>query len=593
MIDFRLYRIAWLPALVAFVTMMFALEGIPAPLEPQLTPAAFDDGRAEANARRILALADERAPGGEGDAAAADLVLERFEAIEAGTTGQQVFEAEVDGEERELRNVTLSLPGESDRVVLVTAPRDSGSGPGAASSAAATAALLELAQVLGATDHNKAFVVVSTDASTEGAAGIERFLGSFADRDLIEAAIVLTQPGSGSPTRPYVLRHSTDDRSTSMQLVRTAEETVTVQTTRRHAPPRLFAGLARLAMPVAAGEQGVLISEGVDAVGLSSAGERPLDPADDQPQDLDPEVLAQFGGAALGIVLAIDAWIPPIEHGPDAYVEFSGSLVPGWSIAMLALALIAPAAVAAVDGVARAARRRAGTIRSLSWSVALALPLLATLVVLYLLSVAGVVADAPYPFDPARFDFGPDEALVLVLLAVVAIAGYALGGLTRPPRRARRDALVPALGATAVLGGTATWLANPYLALLLVPAVHVWLLAGRERPPSRPLLVAAGLGAVLPVLLAMRISIEAVGAGVWDCVLMVTDGHISAAALVAGCPLAGSLVGLLLLAWRPGTDWTNPLGARPQRARGPRGSGSDEFPMDPNRRAVDDAHGRR
>jgi hypothetical protein len=580
MIDFRLYRLAWLPALAAFVMVMFSLEGIPEPLDPQLTPAAFDSGRAETNARQILGTANERAPGSAGDAAAGDLVLERFEEIEAGTAAEQTFEADIDGEERELRNVVLNLAGGTDRVVLVVAPRDSASGPGAASSAAATAALLELAHVLGTTDHAKTIVLVSTDASTAGADGIRQFLDAFPDRDLIDAAVVLTQPGSSNPATPYVLRHSIDDRSTSMQLVRTAEETVAEQAMRSNDRGSLFTDLSRLAMPVAVGEQGVLISEGVDAVAISSAGEQPLAPSEDQPDDLDPEVLAAFGSAALGTVLAFDASAVPLAHGPETYVEFSGSLMPGWALAVLALAMLLPAAVAAVDGVARAARHRAGTIRALTWAFALALPLLLALIALYLMSVVGIVADPPYPFDPGRFGLGFGEVLALLFLVAIAVAAYILAGLARAPGRARREALAPALGTTAVAGGLATWLLNPYLALLLVPTVHVWLVAGRERPPSRMLLAGAVVLASLPVLLGARAAVSEVGGGVWDVVLMVTDGHIAALPLVLLCPLGGSLAGLLLLAWRPGTDWTNQLGARPQPERGVRGERSDEFPMD-------------
>jgi hypothetical protein len=580
MIDFRLYRLAWLPALAAFVTVMFSLEGVPEPLEPQLTPAAFDSGRAETNAKQILGTADERSPGSEGDAAVGDLVLERFEAVEAGTAAVQAFDADVDDEERELRNLVLTLPGETDRAVLVAAPRDSASGPGAASSAAATAALLELAEVLGTTDHAKTFVLVSTDASTVGADGIRQFLDAFPDRDLIDAAVVLTQPGSSDPSPPYVLRHSIDDRSTSMQLVRTAEETIAEQAMGSSDRGGLFAELARLAMPVAVGEQGVLISEGIDAVAISSAGEQPLAPSEDGPGDLDPEVLAAFGGAALGTVLAFDEAVAGLEHGPETYVEFSGSLVPGWAIAVLALALLLPAAVAAIDGLARAARNRAGTIRSLTWAFALALPPLAGLIALYLMSVAGLVADPPYPFDPGRFTLGLGEALVLLVLTAIVVAAYVLSGVARVPRRPRREALVPALGAVAVAGGIATWLLSPYLALFLVPAVHVWLVAGRKRVPSRPLLAVAVVAAALPVVLAARSALGEVGAGVWDVVLMVTDGHIASLPLILLCPLGGSLVGLLLLAWRPGTNWTNPLGGRPQQERGLPGHRSDEFPMD-------------
>ena len=71
---------------------------------------------------------------------------ERFEEIVSGTVAEQTVDASVDGEDVELRNVLLTLPGTTDRAIVVIAGRDSrGRAPGRASSAAATGVLLELA----------------------------------------------------------------------------------------------------------------------------------------------------------------------------------------------------------------------------------------------------------------------------------------------------------------------------------------------------------------------------------------------------------------------------------------------------------------
>jgi len=549
MIDFRLYRVAWLPALAAFVVMMFSLEGEPEPIEPQIAPTAFDGDRAEINNRQILNAADERRPGGEGDAAVAEQVRSRFEEVTAGSVAIQQFTESVDGEDADLTNVILTLPGETDSTVLVIAARDSASGPGAASSAAATATLVELADVLAATEHTKTIVLVSTDAGGEGSAGAREFIEGYPDRDLVEAAIVVGQPGAAEPSKPHVLHDSTDDRSTNAQLVSIAEQAVADQADRAPGGRGTFADLARLAMPSAAGDQSVLIAEGVDTIAFSSAGERPLPPERDAPDDFDPEVMTEFGSAALATVLVLDQATTSLDHGPDAYVGFSGSLIPGWSIAVMALALILPAGLAAVDGVARAARRRFGLIRSLAWAVGLALPPLATVVAIYVLAVMGLIVRPLYPFDPGRFGLGLGELVILLLLAATLVGGYLFTGLGHPPRRARGEALVPALGAAAVAGALVSWLLNPYLALLLVPAAHVWLVAARRRPPSRALTLGLAALALLPAALALKVSAGAVGAGPWDLVLMIADGHIGTLAVIALCPLVGALVGLVILAW--------------------------------------------
>ncbi len=594
MIDFRLYRIAWIPALAAFVLMMFSLQGVPQPPDPQIAPATFDADRARGNVRDILALGGNRAPGSEADAGTAALVQERFEEIEAGTTSTQTFEGRLDGETRELLNVAVTLTGESDDVVLVTAGRDSAAGPGAASSAAATGALIELAEVLGGTEHAKTFVLVSTDASTDGAEGIREFIDAFDGRDRVVASVSLVQPGFHEPEGPFVLRHATNDDSTAMQLVRIAEETISDQGERVHSDGGLLSDLSRLALPMAAGEQSVLIAEGIDAIGISSAGERPLEPSQDEQANFSPAVLGEFGAAALGVILVLDPLGQPLQHGPASYVEFSGSLVPGWAIAVFALALLLPAAVAALDGVARAARQRAGEIRALTWAFALALPLAGVVLLIRLLDLLGVVPAPAYPFDPGRYSLGASEALLLIVLAGALAAAYLMGGLARPPRKARREAVGPALGAAACAGALVVWILNPFLALLLTPAAHAWLLACRtgRGPAALPALV--GLISLLPALLALRSSAAAVGAGPWDIVLMVADGQTPAATLLAVAPLTGTVVGMLILAWHPPGTRTNDRGGirvDPQGPWVPDTAGPASGSIDPPAPAADEPGG--
>ena len=61
-----------------------------------------------------------------------------------------------------------------------------------------------------------------------------------------------------------------------MQLERTAETAVETQAGLRADEESAFTQLARLAIPAGLGDQAPLIAEGVDAIAISSAGERPL-----------------------------------------------------------------------------------------------------------------------------------------------------------------------------------------------------------------------------------------------------------------------------------------------------------------------------
>ena len=163
--------------------------------------------------------------------------------------------------------------------------------------------------------------------------------------------------------------------------------------------------------------------------------------------------------------------------------------MPGWAIAVFALALLVPAAVAALDGVARAARRRAGVVRAIVWAFALALPLAGLVIAVLVAGVAGLVADPAYPFDPGRFDLGVPEALLIIALLAAAVwrlrpdrprppaHPITLGGPGPGTRRGRRHGSAGTL-ARKPLSGTAAGAGRSRLA------------PGRPPPPAssrRPL----------------------------------------------------------------------------------------------------------
>ena len=272
----------------------------------------------------------------------------------------------------------------------------------------------------------------------------------------------------------------------------TAERALIDQAGTRTRSEGTFGELAALAFPSGLDEGAVLIQRGVDAIGLSSAGERPLPASDDQPDDLSAATLGDFGRTALLLAVTLDAASAPPEHGPGAYITLSGSLVPGWTLALLALTLLLPAALASLDGLGRARRRERRIGWALSWSVSRALPPLAALLLLYLLTAIGIVARPAFPFDPSRFQTGAGQIVVMTLLGIVVLGGYRAIRAWSVPPGLRTDAAVPALGLISALAVLLAWLANPYLALLVVPAAHVWLLDARR---GRPLPWPAVLGA--------------------------------------------------------------------------------------------------
>ena len=291
------------------MVLLFSLQGRPAPLPPVVASAEFDQRAAARIDRQITEAAPVRTPGSEGDGAIADLVAKRFAGVREGQVAEQRFDHNFEGEDVELRNLVLTLPGESARSVVVLAARDSASGPGAASSAAATATLLELVDKLRTSSHAKTLVFVSTDGGSDGAAGAREFVERYPEPDLIDGAVVLWQPGSATPREPSLLDTSDGSQSPSAQLVRTAERALTEQAGRQPRLEGAFGELARLALPSGLGEQAVLIEQDIDAVGLSSAGERPLAVAADQPDDLSAATLGDLGAR-------LSSWWPPSTPRP-------------------------------------------------------------------------------------------------------------------------------------------------------------------------------------------------------------------------------------------------------------------------------------
>jgi hypothetical protein len=538
LIDFRIYRAALFPAIAAVVALLFSLQPIPDPLEAPASTFELDARRALVGAREVLRT-PERPPGSEGDEAVADLVRERFAAVPSGSTVEQDFESSFEGDDVELSNVLLVLPGESEHTLLVLAARDSARGAGAASSAAQ----------LGASEHTKTIVLASTSGGSDGATGARELVSALPGAGDLEAAVVLHQPGARDARPAFVLGDPAGDGSGPIQLVRTAERAVTERAGLAAESEGSFDDLARLAVPSGLGEAAALLEEGLDAVGISSAGERPLPPSDDGPDDLSLASLSRFGGAALSLVETLDAAPEPLEHGPASYIRFAGNLVPGWALALLALALILPAVVVAVDGVARAARAGDRPGGAIGWAMGRGVPLLAGLVVLYLVALLGLVPRPRFPFDPDRFGIGVLEVIALILLAGSVVWGFArIGPLRVPGGRQDAAALRPALGLVTSLSVLAVWIANPYLALLLTPAAHAWLLADRAQTRLSPLLVAAvALLSLAPAGAAFAHVAGALDLGLeapWYFLVMVADGHLGIGVVAPACVLVGSLLGL-------------------------------------------------
>jgi hypothetical protein len=549
MLQPRLYRAGLLLALVAAVVLMFSVVSRPAPLRSDVAADAFTGESAAALARQLITLAPERQPGSRGDAKAAAFVERRFRAIQGAQVAEQRFSADFGGDEAKMRNVSLVLPGLSDRRIVVVAPRDCDAGPCAASSGAATGALLELASAFDGARHTKTLVFVSTDGSVAGAAGAKLLAAGLADAPT-EAVIVLSQPGSAPGRHPYVVPWSAGPQSASIQLTESASTAVASELGGQPLDLGSYSSLMHLAIPSGLMEQAVLIEHGIDAIGLSSAGDRPLPASQDRLAALDPQTLGGMGRAALSLVFALDSLPDPLEHGPDAYLPLAGKLIPGWALALLAATLLLPVGLVCMDGLAAASRADEPVRRTLLWTLGRSLPFVAVLAFALLMSLVGLIPRPAFPFDPQSHSFGVGPALGLVAL-LAAFVLSAVGTRALGPPASAEEALTPSIGLVIFVATAIVWLADPFLALLLVPTAHLWLAAALPEVRRVPLLalVALLLGMVVP-LVAVAYLGSSLGVGwavPWQLLLMFTGGQFGLAESVALCGLGGCLFAILEL----------------------------------------------
>ena len=537
MIEPQLYRAAFIPAVVAVVLAMFSLQSQPRPLSQGLAADVLFEGELAAQtAGRIVVAEPDRRAGGRGDAATADRVARVF--------GQRGFVVERDGFRhagRRLENVIGRRAGRSRRQLVLVAARDARGVPDAAGSAADTAALLELARVFEGRPTSLTLVLASVDGSTLGEVGADRLARSIGSPDLVEAVMVMSNLGSGQRRGSAIVPWSNDTTRGGIGLQRTLGESIREELAEPVGSTGAAGQLFRLSFPLGIGSQGPFLDRGFEAVRVSGSGELP---PDRDAAVVDGDTLGGLGRATLRTVTAIDR-PGAAEHGPETYVIAVSQVMPGWPLALLALALLLPPLVASVDAFARARRRREPVATWLRWLAAWLAPFVAALAMAELLALVGATPDPPpAPVPPS--DHPLDGAAVAVMGGVVVVAAGAFWLARRllvhsaEPADPARPGAATALALVTSVTALALWVVNPFSALMTVPALHLWLLATlSESPPprrARALMVAAGM---LPALLVVVYHLFVLHldpiSGAWYLLLLVTGHVVGLVSALLGC----------------------------------------------------------
>lgn len=576
MVDPRIYRSGLALVAVALIVFGFSLTGQPSPATSNLAPVPLSGASLLASMQRMAGQFPNRAPGSPGDLALADYVGAQLRAQNGFTVLTRTQDLATAEGQRAVRTVTAERPGLTAGAIVVIAHRDAASSP-ALADLSGTAVLLDLARLIAGQTESHTVVLVSTSGSV-GAAGATELAQSLAGQP-VQGVITLGDLGAVHPTQPLIDPWSGVSAVAPPLLRQTISHYVGANMGLPSGQFSLGAQLAHLAFPFTTGEQSPFARYGIPAVQLSTSGYGPSPP--DQP--VSPLRLQQSEEAILQTVSALDRG--PAVPGPSAYLVLSGHVVPGWATRLLVLALFLPVAMATVDAMARARRRGHSMLRWLGWVLASAVPFLLVLMVLLIVGAGGFLSATPPGPVAGMVPVGGGGIALMVILALLLATAFVflrplcvrLAAQIRPARTRSRpdtpsgDAAAISLMAILCAVALVLWVGNPFAALLLVPALHLWLWLAQPGVRSRRwLMVALGLIGLVPAALVLAYYAHAFHLSppdlVWSGVLMVLGGAISPAAGVAICLLLGCAVSLLILVLRSAPA---PSQAPPVTVRGP------------------------
>ncbi len=594
MLNGRIYRTAFVPLLFALVIAGFSLTAPTPPLTSNLVPDAFEGARAFAELESLARQFPERRPGGQGDRGLAAYVARTLRGFGGAARGgfslstRSVRAQTIDGE-RTLTTVIAQRPGiTGEGPIVILAHRDA-AGRGARAELSGTATLLELARVLAASATQRTIVLVSTSGGSGGNAGAADF-AAHAEELLGEEGVGASEGAAGRPIdatlvlgdlageqvhAPLVEPLSASAGSAPALLQSTVETAIDRQAGLDASAPGTLAQLAHLVFALPAGEQGPLGARGQPAVLVGVSGEQP--PPAGEP--VSAARLEGLGRAVLSAVYALDGGPKStgggsneIQSTPETGLRIQRKAIPEWALRLLVATLLLPPLLALGDGLARLRRqRRPPAERSIGrwvlWTLACALPFLACALFAILLGGIGAIPAPMPPVSPAALPFDAralEAVLATALVLVLAWLGWpalvrALGLPVRPRGDAAALALLLVLGAVAVV----VWALDPLTALLLAPALNLWLVflspawvAGARGVGGARMqaLALVPLGVVpLALLVAFYAAQLDLGPGgvAHTALLLLAGGRIGAGGAVLWSVAFGCLAGALLVALAP------------------------------------------
>jgi hypothetical protein len=573
----RLYRSAFLVLSLPLLVLAFSVTR-PAPLPAPLLPPNFDGHATATLAADFARLYPDRVPGSAGSLGAARWFRDALRPYGLPVASDTWTESVPGLGHVRLQNLWAVAAGQSPDAIVVMAHRDDiGVGPGANDDAAGTAALVELARGYGQTDSSATdrvrpahtIVFLSTDGGAFGGLGAARFVKRMPFH--VVATVNLTAIAGAGP--PRIVIAGDTPRSPAATLVETAAKRVLEQTGERARRASFLAQLVDLGFPFTLYEQGPFVAQGIPAVTLTTAGERPPAAFTDRSTALRAGRLAAMGRSAQELVGSLDGGLD-LAQGTTSFVWAGDRIIRGWALELLLFALLIPVFVGAVDLFAHCRRRRIALLPAVrSLRTRLGFWLFLGLAFYAFGALGAWPHGASRPPNPATASAGDWPVLALLLLGAIATAGWLVARHRLVPRR-------PVGSDERLAGETAALLAlcivallvlatNPFALLFILPALHAWLWLPQVRsgrPPARAIFFVAGLVGPLLVVGSLAVRFGLGFDAPWYLLELTALGYVklpAVAVTLAGGACAAQLAAVAVGRYAPYPD------AADRPARGP------------------------
>jgi hypothetical protein len=214
-------------------------------------------------------------------------------------------------------------------------------------------------------------------------------------------------------------------------------------------------------------------------VTLTTAGDRPPDPATDRPGGVVALRLGQLGRAAQTLLGSIDQQ-SVLVPGTTSYLYLGQRFVRGWAIELTLISLLVPFALAAVDLYARCRRRRLSVAPALrAYRSRLGFWLWVGALFLFFGAIGVWPGGEAAPINPETPAAGNWPMLGLIGLAILLGISWLVPRERLRKRRvvSEEEELAGYAGTLVALGVVALVIAaiNPFTLLFILPSLHAWL----------------------------------------------------------------------------------------------------------------------